>query len=81
MLAAEKEALGPRHPSTLLTQHNLANLLGNELGEVGEACALAADPIDPDRFVWVIVGDASVVEPQLEQLGLAVERVEMAGTE
>ena len=44
-----------------------------------DAAARAA--IDPDRFVWVIVGDASVVEPQLEQLGLAVERVEMAGTE
>ena len=40
MLAAQKEALGPRHPSTLLTQHNLAALLHNELGEVGEACAL-----------------------------------------
>ena len=40
MLAAQKEALGPRHPDTLLTQYNLALLLGNTLGEVGEACAL-----------------------------------------
>ena len=40
MLAAQKEALGPRHPLTLNTQHNLAGLLGNKLGEVGEACAL-----------------------------------------
>lgn len=31
--------------------------------------------IDPDRFVWVIVGDASVVRPQLEGLGLAIETV------
>lgn len=29
--------------------------------------------IDPSRFVWVVVGDASVVRPQLEALGLPVE--------
>jgi zinc protease len=29
--------------------------------------------IDPARFVWVVVGDASVVRPQLEGLGLPVE--------
>ena len=29
--------------------------------------------IDPNRFVWVVVGDASVVRPQLEALGLPVE--------
>jgi zinc protease len=29
--------------------------------------------IDPARFVWVVVGDASVVRPQLQGLGLAVE--------
>ena len=40
VLAAKKEAIGPRHPSTLNTQHGLAVLLGDELGEVGEACAL-----------------------------------------
>ena len=40
MLAAQKETLGPRHPSTLRTQHNLALLLGDALGEVREACAL-----------------------------------------
>ena len=40
MLAAQKGTLGPRHPSTLLTQHNLAELLGDKLGDVGEACAL-----------------------------------------
>ena len=31
--------------------------------------------IDGDNFVWVIVGDASVVRPQLAQLGLPVEVV------
>ena len=40
MVAAQKDTLGPRHPSTLDTQHHLAWLLGDELGEVGEACAL-----------------------------------------
>ena len=29
--------------------------------------------IDPERFVWVVVGDASVVRPQLEALGLPIE--------
>ena len=33
--------------------------------------------IDADRFVWVVVGDATVVEPQLEKLGLDVEVVQM----
>ncbi|MBU3974561.1 MAG: insulinase family protein [Alphaproteobacteria bacterium] len=36
-----------------------------------DAAARAA--IDPARFVWVVVGDASVVQPQLEALGLPVE--------
>ena len=36
-----------------------------------DAAARAA--IDPSRFVWVVVGDASVVQPQLESLGLPVE--------
>jgi len=29
--------------------------------------------IDPDRLVWVVVGDAQAVRPQLEGLGLPVE--------
>ncbi len=35
--------------------------------------AAARAVIDPSRFVWVVVGDASVVRPQLEGLGLAIE--------
>ena len=35
------------------------------------------EAIDADRFVWVVVGDATVVEPQLEKLGLDVEVVQM----
>ena len=32
--------------------------------------------ISADRFVWVVVGDAEQVRPQLEQLGLPVETIE-----
>ena len=35
--------------------------------------AAARAVIDPSRFVWVIVGDASVVRPQVEGLGLDIE--------
>lgn len=37
--------------------------------------AAARAVIDPSRFVWVVVGDASVVRPQLDGLGLEVEVV------
>ncbi|HYD73836.1 MAG TPA: pitrilysin family protein [Candidatus Binatia bacterium] len=40
--------------------------------------AAARALIDPSRFVWVVVGDASVVRPQLENLGLEVEVVQPA---
>jgi predicted Zn-dependent peptidase len=36
-----------------------------------DAAARAA--LDVDDFVWVVVGDAAVVQPQLETLGLPVE--------
>ena len=36
-----------------------------------DAAARAA--IDPDSFIWMVVGDASVVRPQLEALGLPLE--------
>ncbi|MHA7819245.1 MAG: M16 family metallopeptidase [Erythrobacter sp.] len=41
--------------------------------------AAARGALDADNFVWVVVGDAEVVEPQLEALGLDVERREMEG--
>ncbi|MEQ1687668.1 MAG: pitrilysin family protein [Sphingopyxis sp.] len=34
--------------------------------------------VNPARFVYIIVGDASVVRPQLDGLGLAVEDVDIA---
>lgn len=38
-----------------------------------EMDAAARAAIDPDRFVWVVVGDASVIRPQLETLGMPIE--------
>jgi ribose 5-phosphate isomerase len=32
--------------------------------------------IDPKGFVWIVVGDAAKVRPQLEKLGLPIEVVE-----
>ena len=35
--------------------------------------AAARAVIDPSKFIWVVVGDASVVRPQLANLGLEIE--------
>jgi hypothetical protein len=35
----------------------------------------ARQAIDPSKFLWVVVGDAAKVKPQLEQLGLPIEEV------
>ena len=34
------------------------------------------DAVDPNGFVWVVVGDAAKVKPQLDKLGYPVEVVE-----
>jgi zinc protease len=36
--------------------------------------------VKPDAFVWVVVGDAKIVKPQLEKVGLPVEDVQVAGS-
>jgi len=41
-----------------------------------ELDAAAHRYLHPDRLVWVVVGDASVVRPQLEHLGLPIETVQ-----
>lgn len=53
------EAVAPRYRAMTATQM--------------DAAARAA--IDPSEFVWVVVGDASVVRPQLQGLGLEIEVV------
>lgn len=40
--------------------------------------AAARKALDPSRFVWVVVGDAKTVRPQLDSLGLPVEVVPAA---
>ena len=52
-------------------QETLASRTRALTAEQMDAAARAV--IDPNRFVWVVVGDAAVVQPQLEALGLPVE--------
>ena len=40
---------------------------------VADMDAAARKVIDDDKLVWVVVGDAATVKPQLEKLGLPVE--------
>ena len=35
--------------------------------------------IHPDNFVWIVVGDAARVRPQLERLGMPIEVMRMQG--
>ncbi len=37
--------------------------------------AAARSKIDPNRIVWVVVGDAGKIRPQLDKLGLPVEEI------
>ena len=43
-----------------------------------QADAAIRNVIVPDRFVWVVIGDAKTVRPQLDSLGLPVEVVSAA---
>jgi predicted Zn-dependent peptidase len=45
---------------------------------VAELDAAARGAIDPNKFVFVVVGDASKVKPQLDSLGLPVEVIPAA---
>jgi len=40
--------------------------------------AAARSAIDPNKFIWIVVGDAAKVRPQLDSLGLPVEVVTAA---
>ena len=57
-------------------QETLASLYRAQTTESLDAVARAT--IDVDKFVWVVVGDASKVASQLEAVGLQVEVREMA---
>jgi predicted Zn-dependent peptidase len=56
---------GDDYPETIAARTNA--LTAAQL----DAAAKAA--INPSKFVWVVVGDASVVKPQLDALGIPVE--------
>lgn len=43
-----------------------------------QAAAATKAAVDPSKLVWVVVGDAKVVRPQLDSLGLPVEVVPAA---
>ena len=58
-------------------QETLASIYRAQTTASLDEAARAA--IDTDKFVWVVVGDASVVRSQLEPLGLAIEQREMDG--
>src|SRR3546814_19029673 len=51
-----------------------ATLAGRFRGlTIGQLDAAARKVLDPDKLVWVVVGDAAKVKTQLERLGLPVE--------
>ncbi len=58
-------------------QEKLAGIYTSQTTAALDAAARAA--IDTDKFVWVVVGDASKVRSQLEPLGLPIEQREMEG--
>jgi predicted Zn-dependent peptidase len=58
-------------------QEKLAGIYSAQTTAALDAAARSA--IDTDKFVWVVVGDASKVRAQLEPLGLPIEQREMEG--
>jgi predicted Zn-dependent peptidase len=56
---------------------NYYELLAGKYGAQTKASLDAAlrGAVDPNGFVWVVVGDASKVKPQLAKLGLPVEEI------
>ncbi|MFU7528856.1 M16 family metallopeptidase [Qipengyuania sp. ASV99] len=57
-------------------------LVGKYTAQTTESLdAAARAALDVEDFIWVVVGDAEAVMPQLESLGMPIERREMEGTE
>lgn len=48
--------------------------------KVSEAQAAANTLINPDKFVWVVVGDSAKIMPQLKELGMPVEALTFDAT-
>ena len=53
---------------------SLAALYRGQTSASLDAAARAA--IDPEGFTYVVVGDASVIRPQLEKLGMPIEVIQ-----
>jgi predicted Zn-dependent peptidase len=58
-------------------QEKLAGIYRSQTTDALNTAVRAA--INTDRFIWVVVGDASKVRVQLEQLGLPIEQRELEG--
>lgn len=58
-------------------QETLASIYRAQTIESLDEAARAT--VDADKFVWVVVGDATKVRAQLEPLGLAIEQRELEG--
>ncbi|MBW3564122.1 MAG: insulinase family protein [Acidobacteria bacterium] len=41
--------------------------------QAAELDAAARAAIDPEKLIWVVIGDESVIRPQLEELGMPIE--------
>jgi RNA polymerase sigma-70 factor (ECF subfamily) len=62
-----------------LDPHDLEDIIQSaycriaSLDDVSQMRNVARHYIDPDNLVWVVVGDAARVRPQLERLGMPIE--------
>ena len=57
-------------------------LVDRYTAQTAESLDVAArEALDVEDFVWVVVGDAEQVQPQLEALGMPIEVRELEGTE
>ena len=45
---------------------------------IAQLNAAIRSAIKPENFVWVVVGEAAIVKPQLEKLGLPIEEIDLA---
>jgi predicted Zn-dependent peptidase len=41
--------------------------------------AVAKAAVNPNGFLWIVVGDKAVVMPQLEKLGMPIEVIDSSG--
>ena len=59
----------------MVAVHVLRHLAAEGALTVAEVDTAIRAALDPGKVVWVVVGDAKKVRPQLDGLGLSVETV------